>query len=137
MIKIPNRIKEKLETNQRFYSFTMSCISIISPWLNENKTVFFPEYTDHGLTHLKEVLLTADSIISDESWNHITSQDAAAIIVSVLLHDCAMHLTEDGFYTLIQDKMTEVSSRYIGTEKSGAKCGMTFFLKQNGLMHQN
>ncbi|MGN5108357.1 HD domain-containing protein [Aeromonas hydrophila] len=127
MIKIPNRIKEKLETNQIFYTFSMSCISIISPWLNENKTVFFPEYTDHGLTHLKEVLLTADSIISDESWDHITSQDAAAIIVSVLLHDCAMHLTEDGFYSLIQDKMTDVSSRYIGTEKKWSEVWHDFF----------
>lgn len=127
MIKIPNRIKEKLETNQSFYTFSMSCISILSPWLNDNKTVFFPEYTDHGLTHLNEVLLTADSIISDESWDHVTSQDAAAIIVSVLLHDCAMHLTEDGFYTLIQDRMTEVRSRYIGTEKKWSEVWHDFF----------
>lgn len=127
MIHIPKRTRESLEKNQKYHAFVMTCISNISPWLSDNKTIFFPEYTDHGLNHLNEVLLTVDSIISDTSWNHITSQDAAAIIVSVLLHDCAMHLTEDGFYTLIQDKMTEVESRYCDKERRWSEVWHDFF----------
>lgn len=117
MIKIPSRIRNKLDQDQKYSAFSQVCISNISPWLNNNKTIFFPEYTDHGITHLNEVLLTADSIISDESWSHITPQDTAAMIASILLHDCAMHLTEDGFYNLIRDNMPEVNSRYTGIEK--------------------
>lgn len=84
--------------------------------MKDNKTVFFPEYTDHGITHLNEVLLTADSIISDESWLNLTPQDAAAMVISVLLHDCAMHITEDGFYSLINNKFPTTESRYIKKE---------------------
>ncbi|MGV8837381.1 HD domain-containing protein [Cellvibrio sp.] len=116
MLNLPNRTKTLLEQNAAYHGFVLSCQNNLNAWLSDNKTVFFPEYTDHGFTHLNEVLLTADSIISDESWPHMTAQDAAAMIVSVLLHDCAMHLTEDGFYSLIQDKLPRVESRHIETE---------------------
>jgi hypothetical protein len=116
MLDIPKRTKDLLESNQNYSSFVFSCISNIGEWLRDNKTVFFPEYTDHGLVHLNEVLLTADSIISDESWTQLSAQDAAALIVSVLLHDCALHISEDGFYALISDKFPAIKSRYLDKE---------------------
>lgn len=127
MIRIPSRMRAKLEQDQKYSAFVQTCISNISPWLNDNKTIFFPEYTDHGITHLNDVLLTADSIISDESWSHITPQDAAAMITSILLHDCAMHLTEDGFYNLIHDNTPKVNSRYTGIEKKWSDVWYDFF----------
>lgn len=116
MLDIPKRTKDLLESDQRYNSFVLSCISNIGEWLTDNKTVFFPEYTDHGFVHLSEVLLTADSIISDDSWGQLTAQDSAALIVSVLLHDCALHISEDGFYTLITDKFPAINSRYLEQE---------------------
>jgi hypothetical protein len=116
VLYIPKRTKDLLELDQKYNGFVLSCISNVSEWLGGNKTVFFPEYTDHGLAHLKEVLLTADSIISDESWDVLTAQDTAALIVSVLLHDCALHISEDGFYTLITDKFPAIKSRYLAQE---------------------
>lgn len=117
MLEIPKRTKNLLETNPSYNSFVLSSITNIGDWLSDNKPVFFPEYTDHGLVHLNEVLLTADSIITDESWSQLSSQDAAALIVSVLLHDCALHITEDGFYSLIAGKFPTTKSRYIKQEK--------------------
>lgn len=117
MLRIPARMKELLEQNQAFHGFVLSSISNLETWISDNKTVFFPEYTDHALTHLNEVLLTADSIITDESWPHLTPQDSAAMIISVLLHDCAMHISEDGFYSLIEEKYLPINSRYVQAEK--------------------
>ncbi|NOR68324.1 MAG: hypothetical protein GQ532_01275 [Methylomarinum sp.] len=116
MLSIPSRLKELLEKDPRLNGFVSSSIANLSPWVEDNKTVFFPEYTDHGLKHLQEVLLSADSIISNESWPNLTPEDSAGMITAVLLHDCAMHLSEDGFYTLINDQFPEIQSRYVKKE---------------------
>lgn len=78
----------------------MSSLAEFEPLLADNKLVFFPEYTDHGPDHVREVLIAADAIIRDEAWDWLTPEDAAALILAVLLHDCAMHLSEDGFFAL-------------------------------------
>ncbi|MUK62995.1 hypothetical protein GNP81_06025 [Aliivibrio fischeri] len=127
MLKLPNRTKTLLEKDTASKAFVYSSISNLTPWISDNKPIFFPEYTDHGFRHLNEVLLTADSIISDESWAYLTPKDAAAMIVSILLHDCAMHITVDGFYALIQDKFPRVVSRYINSENSWSEVWNNYF----------
>ena len=116
MLSLPSRLKELLEKDKGLNGFVLSSINNLSPWIKDNKTVFFPEYTDHGQAHLNEVLLSADSLISDESWSHLTPADSAGMITAVLLHDCAMHLSEDGFYTLINDQFPDIESRYVAKE---------------------
>ncbi len=115
-LNIPARMKEKLEQDSNVHSFTITSVNNLRPWLDANTTVFFPEYTDHSFVHLNEVLATAESIITDESWDTITSEDVSAMIVSVLLHDCAMHITEDGFYSLIKDMYPPIKSQYVSIE---------------------
>ena len=109
-------MKERLEQDSGINSFTLTSVNNLKPWLDANTTVFFPEYTDHSFVHLNEVLATAESIITDESWDTITPEDVSAMIVSVLLHDCAMHITEDGFYSLIKDIYPPIKSQYVSTE---------------------
>ena len=115
-LNIPNRMKERLEQDSGISSFTLTSVNNLKPWLDANTTVFFPEYTDHSFIHLNEVLATAESIITDESWDTITPEDVSAMIVSVLLHDCAMHITEDGFYSLITDIYPSIKSQYFSTD---------------------
>jgi molecular chaperone HtpG len=108
---IPSRITELLSHDAGLHSTVLETIATVSPWAQENKTVFFPEYTDHSLVHMSDVLAAADSIISDESWPLISTQDVAAIALSVLLHDCALHLTEDGFFSLVSGSYPGFSSK--------------------------
>lgn len=68
--------------------------------------VFFPEYTDHGPQHIEDVMMTAESLITDNSWSHLTPEDSAALALSIVLHDCAMHLSEDGFLELLDPTIT-------------------------------
>ena len=115
-INIPNRMEDILKKDSIIHSFTLASVSNLKPWLDANTTVFFPEYTDHSFIHLNEVLATAASIITDESWDTITPEDVSAMIISVLLHDCAMHITEDGFYSLIRDTYPPIKSQYVSEE---------------------
>lgn len=101
MLNIPQRLEEKLKQSKGLYGGTLSTIDEFAPWISSNKLPFFPYYTDHGPTHLQMVLTTAEALIHDEAWAAITPQDAVVLVLSVLLHDSAMHLTPDGFVTLI------------------------------------
>lgn len=137
MITIPDRLKTKLEKNPALCGAVYSSLSKLNPWFSDNKTVFFPEYTDHGITHLQEVINTADSLITDESWPSITANDAAAIITSTLLHDCAMHLSEDGFYSLINKKYPLVNHDILKMTLTGVMLGMNFLQRQRDSMEKN
>ena len=71
-----------------------------APWV-DSAACFFPEYTDHGMRHVQEVLDSAASLMPDEAFKLLSPADAAVLMLSALLHDAALHLTEDGFRTLI------------------------------------
>jgi molecular chaperone HtpG len=70
--------------------------------LTDNKLPFFPDYTDHGIVHVRKVidsqlqLLHAQAI--EAEFNPVT---AAALIAAAYLHDLAMHIREDGFHALV------------------------------------
>ncbi|MEZ8110214.1 ATP-binding protein [Vibrio splendidus] len=113
---IPQNFSEKLTLNLDKRSLVTNCTQNVTPWLTPNNAIFFPEYTDHGFTHLNEVLLSSDGLITDIAKQYLTSEDAAAIVISTILHDCAMHMTIDGFYTLISGKYSPIRSRFLEPE---------------------
>lgn len=113
---LPPRIKELINRDHALNAVVLKALAIVEPWTLDNRTVFFHEYTDHSLKHLTEVLLTAEGLISDESWPHLTAEDGAVIVLSVLLHDCALHISEDGFFSLIGGHYQPAPSRYIQNE---------------------
>src|SRR5258708_5464500 len=62
---------------------------------------FFPEFTDHGPEHITNVLRSAESLVTEKSWKLIGGDDAAVLILAAIFHDSAMHLTADGFLSLL------------------------------------
>ncbi|MRS17957.1 hypothetical protein GJV08_02155 [Enterobacteriaceae bacterium RIT692] len=127
MLNIPIQIQEKLNLDPGLHSEVIGSLNEFLPWIADNKLIFFPDYTDHGTNHIQEVLNTVCSIITDESWEVLTSHDASAICISILLHDCAMHLTEDGFYNLINDKYPTINSRFYTEKLTWKQKWLTFF----------
>jgi hypothetical protein len=71
-------------------------------WFGESKQTFFPDYTNHGIQHIEQVLETVANLIPEESRGAFSKDDAAALILTVLLHDSALHLSKDGFYRLVK-----------------------------------
>jgi molecular chaperone HtpG len=71
--------------------------------LDDNKTPFFPAYTDHGSSHIEAVLEASERLIPDDIWNGevLTPNDAIVLVCAILLHDLAMHLREPGFLLLV------------------------------------
>src|SRR4051812_45457521 len=101
-MKIPKRAAELLATKQELSGLVnLNCFKF-GEWLKQNKVVFFPEYTDHSLTHIEKVLETACSLPSDLAWEILSAADIAVLTLATLIHDSGMHLTVDGFADLIR-----------------------------------
>jgi hypothetical protein len=126
-MKLPSRLNDLVSRDNALNSVVLKALALVEPWTLDNKTVFFHEYTDHSLKHLAEVLLTAEGLMSDDSWSHLTAEDGAVIVLSVLLHDCALHLSEDGFYSLIGGHYASTPSRYINGEPAWPTLWDQFF----------
>jgi molecular chaperone HtpG len=101
---IPDRLAQKIEQNSALHGAILQTLAEFKPWFDTSKTPFFPEYTDHNWSHVTQTMATASALIQEEAWPLITSTDAAVLVLAVVLHDCGMHLTEDGFLALIADE---------------------------------
>ena len=100
-MQIPKRLAYVLERDQPLDGAVTLSISQFEPWIKNAYLPFFPEYTKHDIEHIEGVLRTAAGLIRDDSWASITAPDAAVLILAILLHDCAMHLSEDGVFSLL------------------------------------
>ena len=108
-MQIPQRLAYILERDQELDGAVKLSVTQLEPWINNSNLPFFPEYTKHDLGHIEAVLRTAVSLVRDEAWEAITPTDAGVLVLAVLLHDCAMHLLEDGFISLLDAKRSAQS----------------------------
>lgn len=126
MIKIPNTLNSILDTNYKLKGFISTSLDNLNPWISDNKLPFFPDYTDHGHQHIAQVVDSACKIITPDSLELITPEDTAAIIISAVLHDCAMHISEDGFFSLINGNYKPISSKYIQQEEDWSEAWTSY-----------
>jgi molecular chaperone HtpG len=110
-MKVPPFLESAYQTDHKLASFVASALSKIDGHIVSNRMVFFPEYTDHGIRHLELTLQTAFDLATKPARGLLTSLDAAALTVAVALHDFGMHLTRDGFESLVA-----VGSQWKGIE---------------------
>ena len=100
-VQIPKKLAHVLGRDQALDGAVKLSIAQFEPWIKHSNLPFFPEYTKHDLDHIEGVLRTASELIADKAWFAITPADAAVLVLSALLHDCALHLSEDGFVSLL------------------------------------
>lgn len=100
-MKIPNRFINILLTDQSLHSTVLAIVSDFQPILKDNKLFFFEEYTDHGIEHIEAVLRSASEIITEQTYDILTAKDVALLIMSIILHDLAMHIEFSTFNAFI------------------------------------
>lgn len=100
-MKISEVILERTKNNHFLDAYMKGAVSKISDHISSNSMIFFPEYTDHDISHFEAVLETAIDLATDKSMELMTDVDLAILTTSVMLHDLGMHLSKDGFETLV------------------------------------
>lgn len=106
MILLPKLFEEKLVKKPNLLGDVQRTLDHFEPWLEQSGMPFFPGFTDHSPRHINEVLATASSLISDNAHGLLSPEDIAVLTIAILLHDCGMHLTQDGFRTLVGTEST-------------------------------
>jgi len=109
MIELPHPLKKLLEDSQ-LQPHIRDYANRVSEILADNKLPFFPDYTDHGVEHINQVLLSEVELVPKDVWTNCTkdsdpkllnAEDAVVLIGATLLHDIAMHLRPYGFLELV------------------------------------
>jgi molecular chaperone HtpG len=100
-VKIPPFLEASYQSDHSLASFVSTAVGKIDGHISSNRLEFFPEYTDHSITHVELTLQTAFDLATGPARGLLTSADAAALTVAVGLHDLGMYLTRDGFESLI------------------------------------
>src|ERR1035441_1814954 len=103
-IVLPPLVEERLASDKNLRAAVDGTVADFDAWLNDSKLPFFADYTDHGSKHLTQVLATGVGLMTKEARQHFTSGDAAVLVIATLLHDCALHLSEAGFWELVKGK---------------------------------
>jgi molecular chaperone HtpG len=108
-IRLPREFQKKLSNSQEWEGIVLNAVSLLGEILIDNKLYFFEEYTDHGVKHIEGVLESTFNLIPEETLENILSEkDIAIYVLSVLLHDIAMHLSLDGFNQLLAGEYDDV-----------------------------
>jgi molecular chaperone HtpG len=99
---IPNKFLNILSNSPANYSIVLDVITSFQPIFEDNKLFFFEEYTDHGIKHIESVLMSAEFLISDESFKNITANEITILILSIILHDLGMHIEHATFCSMLK-----------------------------------
>jgi len=100
-IILPKRFKEKLDnSDKKFNAIVTEILKNFEKYLNVSTLEFFPEYNNHGITHLNNIFKIQDELIPENSFL-LSAEDITTLIIATLAHDIGMHVNYDGFLTLI------------------------------------
>jgi molecular chaperone HtpG len=66
-ITFPTRLQKLLHLHE-YESAIRGFADQIGKILSDNKTLFFPDYTDHGIDHINNVLASATELVPEDLW---------------------------------------------------------------------
>ncbi len=100
---IPSFLSATFGSDHKLAAFVSHAVGAVEAHIDANRMVFFPEYTDHSVRHIELTLQSALDLATLPARGLLTATDAAALVTAVTLHDAGMHITKDGFESLIAD----------------------------------
>lgn len=107
IISLPQKFEDILVKNENALSLVRQVIKPYSVILKSNRMEFFPEYTDHSINHVEEVLKTAEMLIPDDIFVKLTPEDIGVMVISVALHDIGMQTSADMFKNMINGQYND------------------------------
>ena len=97
---IPKHWADKLD-HKTAYALESSILAYCD--ILDHDLFFFPEYTNHKMMHIRNILKISTRLIPPESDADLTAGDIAVYILSVLYHDMGMHITYAGFLRILTE----------------------------------
>ena len=129
MMAIPLKLKNLLNgVADELSAAVGSAFASIMPLLQRNEATFFPDYTDHGISHVESVLSSCELLIADDAWNVFTREDATVLILATLAHDLGMLINVEGFSALVESNVNDIPNNLAPTDEPWNKLWREFQL---------
>lgn len=107
LIQVPERFQRYLlpEVQSLIKSGITNNFSGLDVYFSE-QPFYFPEYTNHGITHINNVLDFADKLIPESFYEALGKKEnkentVSILVLSILLHDLGMFIKESGLKYLL------------------------------------
>ena len=102
--KIPERLYDILEQDETWLAKTQMAIQRIGIYLYESEMFFFPEYTNHRISHVENILSIIEKLLPYGTIDILSPKDISCLILSVYLHDIGMFLKPEGLHHILLDE---------------------------------
>ena len=107
-IIIPNRLQGRLSLDSTWQPVVTTLKEKVQKIIRESPC-FFPDYTDHGIDHVNEVLILANRLIPEDTYACMVTdteylldpRSVGFLVCAILVHDLGMFLKTDGMEQLV------------------------------------
>ena len=107
-IIIPNRLQGRLSLDSTWQPVVTTLKEKVQKIIRESPC-FFPDYTDHGIDHINEVLILANRLIPEDTYAAketdteflLDPRSVGFLVCAILIHDLGMFLKTDGMEQLV------------------------------------
>ena len=107
-IIIPNRLQGRLSLDSTWQPVVTTLKEKVQKIIRESPC-FFPDYTDHGIDHVNEVLILANRLIPEDTYAAketdteflLDPRSVGFLVCAILIHDLGMFLKTDGMEQLV------------------------------------
>ncbi len=96
-----SRLINKIENVDLKNEF-VNCYVKYSKFINPSMDLF-REYTDHSTNHINYLIKSAEDLIPQTTLDKLNDMDIFVLLLSILYHDMAMHLSKEAIKILISD----------------------------------
>jgi hypothetical protein len=102
------------EFTEKFHNFDESAVAIpllehLIEVIELGSREYFPEWTNHGLPHIFDVVKNSGRIISPKVYSTLTPEDIVCYLLAVLLHDIAMIFSENQLVEVLEKNQSILS----------------------------
>jgi molecular chaperone HtpG len=105
---IPAGIRQKIVSSS-IGAGTLSIARTLHDHFRLSGLPFFREYTDHTFQHSIDVFKSACDMVSDAAFDIVSADDLSVLLLSCLIHDSGLHITEDVFLGLTDPSNSKIA----------------------------
>ena len=96
----------RLRSLDRHLHALFSNTAFVAYHMLEKYVNFFPDYTDHAVTHSVQVIHFCNALIGEENVKKMNADEIYILLTACYLHDCGMGIPQEEFWRMRNEVVT-------------------------------
>lgn len=110
--KLPARFLDKLQDSDIWFANVINTLNNVEDYFYETP-YYFPEYTNHGILHIRKVIDLCNKMIPDKALEEIMPRELGILLIAAITHDIGMFIKPDGLETLLFGEFSDTKTRIL------------------------